>query len=286
VPSTPSGISDSVLFAPRLGRGWVRSYVAFVERVTLALLETVRGLGAFTLITVGVGLTKIRVAPSVIHPLIRRQVHRSGVRLLPLVAFIGCALGMVVIGQTVSLLSRVGAQNFTGTVMVTVVVRELGPLVAALLVLTRVGTAIVIELGTSRAMGEIEALEALGIDPVHYLVLPRVIGLALGVYGLTVYLILVALSSGYLFAFLQGIPLLPGDYLGQLAGALRWQDFVLLALKTVCFGALIANITCYQGLAQPLRLEEVSSATTRAVVHSVAACILLDALFILVYLLL
>jgi phospholipid/cholesterol/gamma-HCH transport system permease protein len=156
--------------------------------------------------------------------------------------------------------------------------------VAALLVLARIGTANVIELGTARAMGEVEALEALGIDPVHYLVVPRVMGMALGVFALTVYLILGALLSGYFWAFLQGVPLRPGDYLHQLAGALSGLDFALLAIKTLAFGFIIALVTCYHGLAQPLRLEQVSSATVAAVAQSVIACVLLDAVFILIYL--
>ena len=74
------------------------------------------------------------------------------------------------------------ANNLLGSIMVIVVVRELGPLLTALLVLARVGTANVVELGTARAMGEVEALEALGIDPVHYFVVPRVVGMAVGFF--------------------------------------------------------------------------------------------------------
>jgi phospholipid/cholesterol/gamma-HCH transport system permease protein len=155
---------------------------------------------------------------------------------------------------------------------------------AALLVLGRVGASNVIELGTARALGEVEALEALGIDPVHYLVVPRVLGMALGVFALTVYLILGALFFGYLWAFVQEVPLQPGDYFRQLAQSLTWLDFVLLALKTLTFGFIVSIVTCYHGLAQPLRLEEVSFATVRAVAQSVIACILVDALFILIYL--
>jgi phospholipid/cholesterol/gamma-HCH transport system permease protein len=203
-----------------------------------------------------------------------------------MVSFLAFALGLVIIGQTVSLLQRVGAEKYAGLVMVSVVVRELGPLVTALLVLARVGTAIVIELSTNRAMGEIEALEALGIDPIHYLVMPRVLGLAISIFCLTVYLIIMALLSGYLFAFLQDVPLRPGEYFSQLADSLRWEDFLLLALKTLSFGVVIAVVTCYQGLARPVRLEEVSEITTNAVVESVIACVVLDAIFIVVYLLL
>lgn len=280
----PANPSTTAGFPLGLAAPLPRRYTQFVGRRLFDFMAMVQGLGAFALITLGVALTKFNVASRVIHPLVRSQIHRAGVRLLPIVGFLGCALGLLIIGQTVSLLTRVGAQNLAGTVMVTVVVRELGPLAAALLVLTRVGTAIVIELGTSRALGEIEALEALGIDPVHYLVLPRVAGLALSIFALTVYLIIVAVLSGYLFVFVQDVPLMPGQYFGQIASALKWQDFALLALKTGGFGVIIATVTCYQGLAQPLRIEEVSAATTRAVVESIVACVGLDTLFIVVYL--
>ena len=141
-----------------------------------------------------------------------------------------------------------------------------------------------VELGTARALGEVEALESLGIDPVHYLVVPRVVGMAAGIFSLTVYLILGALVSGYLWAFLQDVPLLPGDYFSQLAGALSYLDFILLSLKTCAFGFIIAIVTCYHGLAQPLRLDEISRATVRAVAQSIIACVLVDAVFIIVYL--
>jgi phospholipid/cholesterol/gamma-HCH transport system permease protein len=253
------------------------------RRLFLALL-TVQGVGAFALITLTVILKKFRVARSIMEPRIRHEIFRSGSALLLLFFFVALALGFLVVGQTVSALAKVGATDYLGSTMVIVVVRELGPLLTAMLVLARVGTANVIELGTARALGEIEALEALDIDPVHYLIVPRVIGMALGIFSLTIYLILGALASGYLFAFLQDVPLTPGDYLKQIAGALDPMDFVLLALKTVLFGFFIAIVTCYHGLAQPLRLEDVSRVAVRAVTQGVVACVLIDALFILLYL--
>jgi phospholipid/cholesterol/gamma-HCH transport system permease protein len=204
--------------------------------------------------------------------------------LLPLGTFVSVALGLVIIGQTVSLLSRVGATDFLGTIMVTVVVRELGPLLTALLVLARTGTGAVVELGTARATGEVESLEVMGIDPIHYLVVPRIIGLSVGILALTVYLIIGALASGYLWAFVQDVPLTPGDYLRQNIEALSGLDFLLLGLKTMGFGFLIAVITSYHGLARPLTLTEVSGATVRAIGQSIIACGVLDALFLVFYL--
>jgi phospholipid/cholesterol/gamma-HCH transport system permease protein len=259
-------------------------FANYLGRKLFRFLATVQGLGAFALITLGVMLRKFRTARHLIWPLIFQQTSRAGSRLLPMFLFLSAALGLVVIGQTVSWLTRVGAINYLGTIMVIVVVRELGPLLTALLVVARIGAANVIELGTARALGEVEALEALGVDPVHYLVVPRVIGMAIGVFSLTVYLILGSLISGYLWAFIQDVPLRPGDYFRQLAGSLSGLDFALLAVKTFAFGFIIAVVTCYHGLAQPLRLEEVSFATVRAVAQSVIACVLMDVLFIIIYL--
>src|ERR1035438_7036420 len=228
-----------------------KSYTDFLGRKIFLLLLTIHGLVAFALITLGVLLKKSRVARSVMQPRVRQEISRAGVSLLPMFIFIALALGFLVIGQTVSALAKVGATNYLGSTMVIVIVRELGPLLTAVLVLARVGTANVIELGTARALGEVEALEALGIDPVHYLIVPRVIGMAAGVFSLTVYLIIGALAIGYLFAFLQDVPLTPGDYFKQLAEALGWLDFALLALKAVAFGFFIAIVACYPGAGRP-----------------------------------
>jgi phospholipid/cholesterol/gamma-HCH transport system permease protein len=216
------------------------------------------------------------------QPRVRQEITRSGSALMPLFVFVALALGFVVVGQTVSALASYGQTSYLGSTMVIVIVRELGPLLTAMLVLARVGTANVIELGTARALGEVEALEAMGIDPVHYLIVPRIIGMSLGVFSLTIYLIIGALASGYLFAFLQDVPLTPGDYLKEIAGALGWLDFALLALKPMTFGFFI--VTCDHGLAQPLRLEDVSRVAVRAVTQGVVVCVLIDAVFILLYL--
>src|SRR4051794_22596561 len=140
-----------------------RSFTNFVGRKLLRFLLTIQGLGAFALITLGVMITKFRVARHIIWPRVFHETARAGSRLLPMFFFMSGALGLLIIGQTVSWLTRVGAINYLGTIMVIVVVRELGPLMTGLLVLARIGTANVIELGTARAMGEVEALEALGI---------------------------------------------------------------------------------------------------------------------------
>jgi phospholipid/cholesterol/gamma-HCH transport system permease protein len=280
--STPKLNRNSVFRLP--GR-LLRFYLDMVGRVILGMVDAARGVGAFALITLGTTVSKFRSARAVIRPLIRTQIYESGVKLMPMISFLGLALGFVIIGQTVALLTGVGAQQYTGPVMVAVVVRELGPLTTALIVLARIGTTTVIDLGMSRATGEVDALEALAIDPVHLLVVPRVIGQAVAVFALTIYLILIALISGYLFVVVQDIALSPSAYADQIFSALAWQDFVLVGLKTLAFGVIIAVVTCYQGLAQPLRLEQVAAATSRAVMAGTIGCVVVDAVFIILFLL-
>jgi len=246
----------------------------------LRSLRTAQELAAFSLITLSVTLLKFRRAPKVVRPLIRRQIANAGVRLIPWVSLISAFTGFIVVGQMLSFFTQLGAGQYAGAVLVVVVVRELGPLATAMMVLARVGTVNVIELGAKRALGEVEALESLGIDPVHYLVTPRVLGLSVSIFCLTLYFILIALASAYTFVFFQDISLTPAAFAGQLADAMVWQDFLILTLKSFAFGSIIAVITCYEGLARPLRLEDISAASTRAVIKGILAPVALETLFL------
>jgi phospholipid/cholesterol/gamma-HCH transport system permease protein len=246
-------------------------------------VRVVRRLSAFALIVLATTLTRFGVARSVVHPLIWDQIRRAGLGLLPMVLVVSGVSGLVLIGQAVTLLRQVGAQDLLGTVLVVGLFRELAPLGTALVVLLRVGTGTVVELATIRATGEVEALEALSIDPVHFLVVPRVVGMAVSVLCLTVYFLIGAILSGYAYCFLMGLPLSLRDYLNGMAMQLAWHDFLLLILKTGAFGAGMAVITCYQGLARPMGLEQLPEATTRAVTHSLIFCISLDLIFLGLY---
>lgn len=212
------------------------------------------------------------------------QLWRCGVRQLPLVALLGLALGLLVVGQAVALLRQVSAQHYMGTVMVTVIMRELGPLLTAFLLAARAGTATVVELGALRVTGKLDRAETVGVRAMREFVVPRLKALAVSTFCLTIYLIFIALATGYLVAFLQGVPLRPGAYCGQLADAMHGLDFVLVGLKAALFGAVVAVVSCYHGLERLVRIEEFSQVATRAVVESFACCLVLDAVFLAAYL--
>jgi len=158
------------------------------------------------------------------------------------------------------------------------VMRELGPLLTVFLLAARAGTATVVELGALRVTGKV------GTRIMRDTVVPRLKALAVSTFCLTIYLIFIALASGYIVAFLQGVPLRVAAYCGQLADAMHWMDFVLVAVKAALFGAVVAVLSCYHGLEQLVRIEEFSRATTRAMVESLACCVALDAMFLAGYL--
>ncbi len=260
-----------------------RSLLQLAGRRALASMDTLKGLLAFALISAGALITHRGRARPLIRSLVAEQIAANGVRLLPLGLAVAAAIGLVVVGQIVTLLTRLGATQLIGPLVVTVVIRELAPLITAFLVLGRSGTNTVVQLGTSRALGEVEALETLAIDPIHYLVVPRIIGLATAVFALTVYLIMGTLGFGYIFAFLTDTPLTLETFAGEIFNSLTWFDFTLLGLKTAGFGTIIAVSTCYAGLARPLTLPDVAPASAQGLVLGVTGCLLLDAVLVPVW---
>jgi phospholipid/cholesterol/gamma-HCH transport system permease protein len=206
-----------------------------------------------------------------VRPPMAEFVWRYGVRQLPIIALLGVVLGLLVVGQAVALLRQVGAQHFVGTIMVTVVMRELGPLLTAFVLAARAGTATVVELSLA------------GERKMRDLVAPRLKALMVATVCLTIYLIFIALATGYLAAFVQGVPLRLTAYCEELADAMHWMDFVLVGVKAALFGAAVAVVSCFHGMEQRQRIEELPQATTRAVIESLACCLVLDAVFLAGY---
>ena len=178
---------QEVVASPEATAFFSPSRFGFFTRQFLVISQGVFGLGSFALLTLEVACAKFFRSRNVIWPQIRLQILLSGVRQAPMICFMAIGLGFVISGQLLLLKSLTGfqSQSFAGAAIVTVVVRELGAMTTAMLVLARVGAATVIELGAARATGQVQALEAAGVDPVHYFAVPRMIGLAVSVFCLT-----------------------------------------------------------------------------------------------------
>ncbi len=179
------------------------------------------------------------------------------------------ATGGLAISQAVRELGRIGATELTGSLMVVAIVRELGPLLTALTVAGRSGTAIAAELATNRVMGEIDALEGMVIDPVHYLVLPRFLGATVSVFGLIILFDLVAVLAGLAAAVANGMA--SPRYFDIVLESLSFRDIWLSAAKGVIFGIVISTVPAFHGLRAGKAATQMLVAAGQAVVAGTVA---------------
>ena len=208
------------------------------------------------------------------------QIRFTALQAIGLVAFLAAILAFLVISQSIRQLGRFGAVDNLGTIMVVAVIRELGPLLTALIVVSRSGTAIAAEMATNRVMGEVTALEAMGIDPYIYLVLPRMLGAIVSVATLMVVFDAVALSSGFVAAATSGMSLT--RYTAIVLKTLSAGDVWLTLAKGIFFGAAVALFCSYHGLAVKAGPTEIPQAVTRGVVATIVAIFVMSAVFVVI----
>ena len=206
---------------------------------------------------------------------IAAQMLEAGNRSLPLVGLISALIGMILALQSAYQLRQFGAVTLIADLVAISVTRELAPLLAAIVVAGRVGSAIAAELGTMRVSEEIDALTVMGIDPISFLVVPRVLGLVVTLPCLTAFSDALGILGGFAVATL-GLGLAPVPYLRASLDALVLEDIFGGLLKAACFALVIALVGCQRGLTVRGGPEQVGRATTSAVVTSILLVIVVD----------
>lgn len=205
-----------------------------------------------------------------------KQIYFTGFEAIPIISWIALILGLVVVTQSLSILPKLGGEGLIGEILVWVVVRELGPLFTSILVTARSGTAIASELGSMKISGEFRSLEVLGIDPMHYLIAPRVIGTAVSVFVLTFYFESVSILGGYLLAgFGKSVSF--AVYTETVLEAMGFMEVGVSLLKSLLFGLIIGAVCSYHGLRVEKSITQVPQETTKAVIGSLKLIFLLDA---------
>lgn len=208
-------------------------------------------------------------------PVLTRQILFTGVDALPVVGTIALIIGLIIILQAGTMLPKVGAGALLANIIVLTVIRELGPLLTAFILVWRSGTAMCTELGNMRVGQEIAALEAMGISLIRFLITPRLVGAIVAMVCLTVYFDFMAIVGGFLVAKVN-LTIPTAAYLREIGKALSIADILITVIKSVLFGLTIAVICCHHGLSVVGSTTEVPQQTTRAMLNTVTVCLVLD----------
>jgi phospholipid/cholesterol/gamma-HCH transport system permease protein len=201
-----------------------------------------------------------------------------GVKALPIVALISFLVGLIISFISILQLAQFGASIYVADLVGIAMMREMGCIMTGVIMSGRTGAAFAATLGTMVANDEIDALQTAGFSPINFLVLPRIFALTSMMLLLCMFASFVGICGG-LCAAIFATKLTVSQYCTQVANAVLVKDFLLGLVKGGCFGALISVIGCAKGLFCGKKAEDVGLATTSAVVNSITAIIITDAVF-------
>lgn len=223
------------------------------------------------------GLQLAALTPSAllrVRPLVD-QVYNAGALSLVIIMTCGLFVGMVLGLQGYDLLTRFGSEEYLGTAAALSLLKELGPVITALLFAGRAGTALAAELGLMRATDQIAAMEIMAVDPLRRVVLPRFLGGVIAMPLLTATFIVVGLFGAQLVG-VQFFGVDQGSFWSQMRGAVELADVSEGLIKGAVFGVACSLIAVYEGYHALPTAEGVGRATTRTVVTSAVVTVILD----------
>jgi phospholipid/cholesterol/gamma-HCH transport system permease protein len=219
-------------------------------------------------------------------PLLERelvqQVYFSSIQGMPVLIFGALMLGFLVIVHATPQLAMVQGEEFIGWLLVTIVVRDVGPVLAAFFVLLHSGSAITVKIGTMSVTREVETLELQGIDPYRLLGVPRFWAITLSVLSLYILAAFSSILGGFLFSQLFA-EIFWGLFWLSFLNSLEWVDVAMGFTKCVAFGMLIATVCIFFGFQARQDMEEVARFTSRATLTALVLCALVDIILTTVY---
>ncbi len=213
-----------------------------------------------------------------------RICERAGADALPIVALISFLLGLILAFQSAVPMKRFGAEIFVADLIGLSMLRELGPLMTAILLAGRSGAAFAAEIGTMKVNQEVDAMTTMGLNPVRFLVTPRIIATMLMTPLLVLFSDLVGLLGGALTMQSFSIPFV--TFLKEVDSAVTMTDFLAGFVKSFVFAMLVAGIGCMRGLETAAGASAVGDSATRAVVSGIILLVIVDGLFAVAYYLL
>ncbi len=207
--------------------------------------------------------------------------ERAGINALPIITLISFLVGLIMAFQSAIPMRQFGAEIYVANLISLSMLRELGPLMTAIILAGRSGSAFAAELGTMKVNEEIDALTTMGLDPVRFLVVTRLLAALAATPLLTIFAGMVGVIGGSVVLLTMGYPLI--TYINQVLSAVDITDLLSGLAKTFVFGILIAGIGCLQGLTTRGGASGVGDSATKAVVTGIILIVVTDGIFAVVY---
>jgi phospholipid/cholesterol/gamma-HCH transport system permease protein len=211
-----------------------------------------------------------------------RQAMEVGVHALPIASLISFLFGLILAMQTAHELKKFGMLHLVVDAVETAVLRELGPLLTALVVIGRSGSAFAAEIGAKKVSEELDALRTMALDPVSFLVVPKFLAMLAMVPALTVWSDLMGIAGGGVFGVI-GANFTFQSYFRQSLDAIELPDIYTGLIKSLVFAAVITAVGCREGFATKAGAEEVGRSTTSAVVTSIFLVVVVDLIFTVIF---
>jgi phospholipid/cholesterol/gamma-HCH transport system permease protein len=248
-------------------------FVQLVERFGATILSATRGWGR-SVIFLWRTLASLFVRP--VRPyLLLVQLQQVGAHSTFVIALIGMFTGAVLALQAEYTLSKFGATAFTGSAVALSLIRELGPVLTALMVIGRAGSAITAEIGIMRITEQIDALRSMAVDPMKYLMAPRLLAGIIAMPLLTAVFVVIGIGGGYGVAVgLLGLS--SGTFISEMTSAVSDVDVYSGFIKSVVFGFIFGWVACYRGYTCGFGAVGVNRATTQSVVTASVAVLVVD----------
>jgi phospholipid/cholesterol/gamma-HCH transport system permease protein len=254
--------------------------VSWVQSIGRATLGGIAGLRE---LTVFVGELTVMLLGAIRRPSTLRAkdvflvAERAGIGAIPIIALVGFLLGLILSFQSAIPMQRFGAQVFVADLLGISLLRELGPLMAAILLAARSGSAFAAELGTMKINEEVDALTTMGLEPVRFLVVPRVVAAVVVVPVLAMIMNVAGLIGGAVVFLSLQFPLV--TYVNRIVAAASVGDFLGGLFKAIVFGIIVAGVGCLRGLQTGSGAGAVGQSTTSSVVSGIVLIAIVDGVF-------
>ena len=256
---------------------WANTLTGWPGRQLIKNLLYVINLVTFSMLALRDWFRKNRLFDSHSYSTTVAQIIFTGVDALPTITFLGLATGFIFTFRLISISNSLGGSNDIVNLLITVICLSAGPFLAAIIIISRTGSAIVVDLGNMKLHGEIEALENLGVNINDYLIAPRIISTAISQLAITVYFTVIALLSGILISALFVNPA-HFDFIFKISNSFTPYLMSIFVVKNIIFGYVIATVACYNGLRVQRSATEVPQRTTASIVQSLSFVFVIDSL--------